>query len=381
MLSSLEFLHFPNQGLKSIFLFALYNIVFRSRTIIIYGFNMLTILAILIVGFGIRIYYVKSKIKAQHQKKVELEKEIRQHCYNIGLTSEQVTSISFDSTLMSKINDQSLRYTSHGGKWFGKTRANAVAILIKEHYDALESKQISMKLIKWATEFNLQQFGNLIHELDYKLNIHTIKPVTIKSIFALERLLTDLWGPLPPGKQLYLPEVIKDLPNLNTICYGSDNPGYRFHTPIKNDFKLLSQCKHIKNICIYYLPQFNPDWVFDLTHLEGIDLQGNCYKTIPEKIFLLPNLKELLIAENSDFDISLEIPDSISNCKNLSTINLFFGPELNNISNEILKLENLTEFQATMTEELLKSDIVSQLEQMITSRGGKFEVMKKNKIK
>lgn len=282
---------------------------------------MLTIIAILIVGFGIRIYFVKSKIKAQHQKKVELEKEIRQHCYSVGLTAEQVTSISFDSALMSQINEQSIRYTSHGGKWFGKTKANAVAILIKEHYDVLESKKISMKLINWATEFNLQQFSQLIHQLDYKLNLHTIKPVTIKSIFALQRLLTDLWEPLPLGKQLYLPEVIKDLPNLNTICYGSDNPGHRYDIPIKNDFELLSNCKHIKNIGIYYLPKFNPNWVFELNQLESIDLQGNCYKVIPEKIFMLPNLKELHISEDSDFDTYLEIPDEISNCKNLTTLN------------------------------------------------------------
>lgn len=330
---------------------------------------MFTILIIIVIGVVARIYYVKNKIKSQHLKKIEFEKEIRQHCYKLGLTSDQVTSIAIDSTTMSKIDEQSIRYTSQGGKWFGRTRANAVAMLIKEHYEVLHSKSVCVKLLKWAMEFNFQQFSPLIHELDHKINLHTIRPIDIKSILALNVIDTTLWENLRIGKQLYLPEIIKELPNLRKIDYGSDNPYYKFDVPVKNDFDLLNNCKNINKFGIYNLPSFDPSWIFDLKHIEFLELYENGYKSVPLKVFDLPNLVELHICE---YGVT-EIPNSIYKCKKLTTL-AFYSATLKSIPEEILKLDNLIYFECSLVDELKNSETVLKLRDSILARGGEFKV-------
>lgn len=330
---------------------------------------MLTILSIIVICFIARIYYVKNKLKSQHLKKIEFEKEIRQHCYKLGLSSDQVTSITFDSTVMSQIDSQSIRYTSQGGKWFGRTRANAVAMLIKEHYEVLHTKSVCVKLLKWASEFNLQQFSPLIHELEHKINLHTIRPIDIKSIFALTEIETDLWEVPALGKQLFLPEEIKSLPNLTKISYGSINPSYKFDVPIRNDFELLDKCKNIKKFGIYNLPSFNPSWIFDLKHIEFLEFNENGYESIPLNVFDLPNLCELHICE---YNITA-IPDSISKCKKLTTL-AFYSTKLQEISEEILKLDNLIYFEGSLVDELKNSETVLKLRDSILARGGEFKV-------
>lgn len=330
---------------------------------------MFTILAIIVIGFIARIYYVKNKIKSQQLKKIEFEKAIRQYCYKLGLTSDQVTSIAFNSTAMSQIDEKSIRYTSQGGKWFGSSRAYAVAMLIKEHNDDLHSKSVCVKFLKWAAEFNFQQISFVIDELENEINIHTIPPKHIKGIFALTVIHTAMWEELRLSKQLYLPEVIKDLPNLQHIYYGTDDPHHNFDIPIKNDFSLLNSCKNITKFSIYKLPSFDPSWIFDLKHIEYLDIYENGYDKIPEKIFDLQNLKELHICEK----LIAEIPDSMGKLKQLHTISVS-GAKLEYISPLTLTLDNLMCFECSVVDELKNSETLLKLRDNILARGGEFKV-------
>ena len=90
-----------------------------------------------------------------------------------------------------------------------------------------------------------------------------------------------------------------------------------------------------------------PDTVFELTHLQKLDLSDNQLTEIPKSISNLSNLTKLGLDDNQ----LMKIPESIGNLSNLTRLNLNYNqltkiPEsINNLSN-LMRL-NLNDNQLT----------------------------------